>query len=108
REPPRAADRDVRGRARYRVAGPADALVLDLRELALGKVRQLEIVKEEVEKFFARQHEPERILAVALAGLARLAAATCVRARKNVPLEELLVARKDAVADPAAPPPEPP
>src|SRR5262249_29862049 len=52
-------------------------------------------------------HEAERVFAVPLARLARLAAPALVRARKNVALDELLVARKHAVADAAVSPVEP-
>ena len=103
RHPPRhraahgAADRNIGRRARGRIAGAANSLALHFGQLALGEIGQFQIVEEQVDEFVAAQNEPERILAVALARAASLAA-RLVRARQDVAFDELLVAGKHHVA----------
>ena len=92
-----AADRDIRGRAGGRIAGALRALALGFRELALGEIRQFQIVEEQVDEFVARQDEPESVLAVALPGAVEPSAAL-TRARKHVALDEFLVSGKHHVA----------
>src|SRR5260370_42239626 len=64
-QPHRAAHRNVRGRAGGRIAGPAKSLAFRFSKLALGEIRQFEIVEEQIDKFVAAQNEPERVFAVA-------------------------------------------
>ena len=56
------------GEPDVRVAGALDAFALGLRDLALGKIGQLEIVEEQVDELVAAEHEAEGVLAVAFAG----------------------------------------
>ncbi len=74
-----------------------DALAFRFGKLSLGKIRQFEIVKEQVDEFIAAQNKPERILAVALSRLGRLAPAFA-GTRQHVAFDELLVAGKHHVA----------
>ena len=85
-----------------RIAGAADTLGLGLGQRALGEIRQFEIVEEEVEELLARQHEAERILAVALARSARPSAALFRRPRNMIAFAELLVAGQHHVPRAAA------
>ena len=91
------ADRDVGGRAGRGIAGALDALALGLRELALGEIRQFEIVEEQIDELVAGEHEAERVLAVAFARAAVLARRPG-RTRKIVALDELLVPGQHHVA----------
>ena len=72
RELHRAAHRDIGRRTRGRIAGALKPLAFGFGELALGEIRQFEIVEEQVDEFVARQHEAEIVLAVALARLPNL------------------------------------
>src|SRR5262245_8969750 len=78
--------------------------MLDVRKLALGKVRQFEVVHEEVEELFAAQDEAEGILGVGPdPGLAasRSASTALARPRDDVALGERLVPRQHVVMDAA-------
>lgn len=50
-----AADRDVDWRAGNRITGATHPFLFDFREPSFRKVRQFEIVKEQIEKFLAGQ-----------------------------------------------------
>src|SRR5450755_1089419 len=91
---------DVGGRARGGITGAAKSLALRISQLALGKIRQFEIVKEQVDKFFAGQNEPERIFTVAFARRGSSSAAF-PRTGKDVAFGEFLVSGKHHVADAA-------
>src|ERR1700684_2726495 len=73
-------DRDIPRRAGNRIAGAANALMLDLGEPPFGKIGQFQIVEEQVEKFLAGQHEAERVFAVAAAAILRTTTAAAARA----------------------------
>ena len=72
-------------------------LAFRFSKLALGEVRQFEIVEEQVEKFIAAQNEPECIFTVAFTRLGR-SSATFARTRKYVAFNEFLVSWKHHVA----------
>ncbi len=101
-QPHGAVDRDVRWRARDRVAGATRRLVFGLGQAALGEIGQFEIVEEDIEEFLAGEDEAERILALPFARLLGTAAAL-VRARQHVAFQELLVAGQDVIVHPAWP-----
>ena len=85
------------GEPEVAVTGPANPLAFRFGQLPLGEVGQFQIVEKQIDEFVAAQHEPERILAVALAGIGSLAAALS-GTRQHVALDELLVAGKHHVA----------
>ena len=96
-----AADIDVGRRAR---GGEPRAPWLEgdrFLQVQLDHVGQFEILEEQVEELFARQHEAEIVLAVAVAGLALAGTARAALAagfRQPVAGDEFLVARQDMVA----------
>src|SRR3984893_13925982 len=94
----RAADRNIRGRTGGRITGAAKPLALRFGQFPLGKVGQLQIVEEQIDEFIPAQHEPKRILAVALARILRFAAATFAGTRQDVAFDELLVSGKHPIA----------
>ena len=91
------AHRNIRRRAGGCVTGPADALVFHLGKLSLGEIGQFQVVKEQVDEFFAAQDKPECILAVALTRTTCFSA-TLAGTRKHVAFDELLVSGQHHIA----------
>src|ERR1700687_3876395 len=80
-----------------RRAGPVKPFAFRFSKLALGEVRQFEIVEEQVDKFVTAQNEPEITLAVAFTRPGRFSAAYA-RTREHVAFDEFLVSGKHHVA----------
>src|ERR1700709_1978238 len=81
-----------------------NAFAIDLGKLALGEIRHLQIVEQQIDKLGATENEPEAVLAVAFARAVRLAAALPL-SRQQVAFDQFLVSGKHPRA--ARPPPAP-